>query len=312
MATFFNRLFDPPKSPPKKFHEMWIAKILVARGVQSCELKKKSVFRDPFRCPHRHIGWVCRTTWLAFLIKSSGSAGFLCWIFRRPFFGDVFRSHCGKTRMENSRKNSAKKTKIVFRFFFCLSLCFSLFSSHPILRATFYLQTPKFRVSVISAWGCLLNQPCEALDPKSFSRRNFTLAKKAHSFAVRNVQSVDYFRWSYDPSSGHRCYTRHLSRYTCIAMPYQLFGFLQLHKLHCNYCAIPPMQTPYRPLTCCAACKTKNKGGYSQRRKSCPLKGNRAIRGISVATRIGTHVSDLLIQVCPETTTRNNARLSTQ
>ena len=41
--------------------------LLVARGVQSCELKK-NIFRDPFRCPHRHIGWVCRTTWSALLI----------------------------------------------------------------------------------------------------------------------------------------------------------------------------------------------------------------------------------------------------
>ena len=44
---------------------------------------------------------------------------------------------CGKIRRENSVQ------KIVFRFLF--SLCFSLFSSHPILRATFCLKTEKIR-----------------------------------------------------------------------------------------------------------------------------------------------------------------------
>ena len=57
--------------------------ILVGREAQSCELKQKSVFKTHFRCSHRYIRWVCRTTCSKCVIESSCGAGV-------EFIGDRF------------------------------------------------------------------------------------------------------------------------------------------------------------------------------------------------------------------------------
>ena len=112
---------------------------LVGTVVQSCELKKKSFFRDPFNYSQRQIGWVCRTTWSAFLIESSCGAGHI-WrpnFWRAFFFGDVavlvaekqVQRICGNFGENNWRK--------CFRFLLQFSQCFPLFSAHPAFRATF-------------------------------------------------------------------------------------------------------------------------------------------------------------------------------
>ena len=53
------------------------------------------------------------------------------------FFGDACRSHCRGTHTENLQKTPAKtfSEKIVLR---CIFLCFSHFSDHSLLRASFY------------------------------------------------------------------------------------------------------------------------------------------------------------------------------
>ena len=62
-------------------------------------------------------------------------------VFRRRFPFSLRKNMHGKFAEKFGEK--IRRIKIVFHCFF--SLCFSLFSSHPILRATFYLQTEKIR-----------------------------------------------------------------------------------------------------------------------------------------------------------------------
>ena len=83
-------------------------------------VEEKSVFRSPFRCSYRHIGWACRTTCSACLTESPCCAGFLFCFFWRPFIGDVKILTAEKTHTythihththpENSWKNLAKKS----------------------------------------------------------------------------------------------------------------------------------------------------------------------------------------------------------
>ena len=115
--------------------------------MQSCELKIKSVLRDPYRCSDRQIGWVCRTTWSAFLIESLCGAGLMLrfreTVSRRRLLFSLRKNNtrartiCGKARQETS------EDFLSFVFSFLFSLCFSLFSGHPMLRAIFTFKSRK-------------------------------------------------------------------------------------------------------------------------------------------------------------------------
>ena len=146
-----------------------------------------------------------------FLFKSSGSGGFLCWIFRRPFFRRRFPFSLWKNTHGKFGENIRRRT-FVFRFF--SSLCFSLFSSHPILRATSF--KPKhFAQNSLCEKFFLTKGVCQTVSPRFFlkvkqkTRRTWENRKetgKTTKKEERKKTSEKMGDWFlYTSSAGRRC-----------------------------------------------------------------------------------------------------------